>query len=178
MTRVRKAKPFASSAASTAYWGGMTIGRLLLPLFTSRFGEYLSVIVYLALCFALELIFWLVPSLVVSAIAVAFLGFFMGPMFPTAIVMVTKLLPKDLHVGCVGFGAAFGGSGGAIFPFIVGAVAQRKGVKTLQPIVLALLVAIAIVWALLPRPRGKGHEGGEDGGESTPTEYREAEVKE
>ncbi|PBP26996.1 major facilitator superfamily transporter [Diplocarpon rosae] len=159
MSRVRGANPVASSATSTAFWAGMTAGRLLLPRFTARFGEYPSVIAYLVLSFGLELVFWLVPNLVVSAVAVALLGVFMGPMFPTAIVMVTKLLPKDLHVGCIGFGTAFGGSGGAIFPFIVGAIAQNRGVKTLQPVILALLVAITVLWALLPRPRGKGHAG-------------------
>ncbi|KAG4414182.1 hypothetical protein IFR04_012669 [Cadophora malorum] len=171
MTKVRGANPFASSATSTAFWAGMTVGRLLLPYLTSRLGEYPSVIIYLGLSFGLELIFWLVPSLIVSAIAVSLLGVFMGPMFPTAIVMVTKLLPKDLHVGCIGFGTAFGGSGGAIFPFLVGAIAQIKGVRTLQPVILALLVAIGILWALLPRKKGKGH-----GGEETPRVENEREL--
>lgn len=151
MTKVREAAPFASSAASTAYWGGMTVGRLILPFLTARLGEYPSVLLYLALSAGLELIFWLVPNLVVSAVAVALLGFFMGPMFPTAIVIVTKLLPKDLHVGCIGFGTAFGGSGGAIFPFLIGAIAQSKGVRALQPVILALLATIAVLWAMLPR---------------------------
>lgn len=62
-------------------------------------------------------VFWLVPSFVVSAISVALLGVFLGPLFPTAIVLVTKLLPRDLHIGSVGFATAVGGSGGAIFPF-------------------------------------------------------------
>ncbi|KAH9210752.1 major facilitator superfamily domain-containing protein [Leptodontidium sp. 2 PMI_412] len=168
MTKVRGAAPFASSATSTAFWAGMTLGRLFLPYLTSRLGEYPSVILYLGLAFGLELIFWLVPNLVVSAVAVSLLGAFMGPMFPTAIVLVTKLLPRDLHVGCIGFGTAFGGSGGAIFPFMVGAIAQRKGVKMLQPIILALLVVMALLWVMLPRKRGKGHGSG-DGGESTPT---------
>jgi fucose permease len=82
-------------------------------------------------------------------------------MFPTAIVLVTKLLPRSLHVGSIGFATAFGGSGGAIFPFIVGAIAQAKGVKTLQPVILALLAAITGLWFVLPRGAEKGHgEGG------------------
>lgn len=177
MTKVRGANPFASSATSTAFWAGMTVGRLLLPFLTARLGEYPSVILYLLLSFSLELIFWLVPNLIVSAVAVSLLGLFMGPMFPTAIVMVTKLLSKDLHVGCIGFGTAFGGSGGAIFPFIVGAIAQSKGVKTLQPVILSLLVVITVLWVLLPRTKRKGHggeresdDGGESSASSTPTE--------
>lgn len=82
---------------------------------------------------------------------------FLGPLFPTAIVLVTKLIPKELHVGSIGFATAFGGSGGAVFPFIVGALAQAKGVKALQPVVLALLVTISGLWMLVPR-KGKRDE--------------------
>ncbi|KAF8851758.1 MFS transporter-like protein [Acephala macrosclerotiorum] len=153
MANVRHANAFASSASATGFWAGMTAGRLGLSFLTSRLGEYKSVILYLSCAAALELIFWLVPNLVVSAVAVAFMGVFMGPMFPTAIVLVAKLLPKSLHVGTIGFATAFGGSGGAIFPFIVGAIAQAKGVKTLQPIILALITAISVLWVFLPGAR-------------------------
>jgi fucose permease len=72
-------------------------------------------------------------------------------MFPAAVVAATKLLPRHLHVSAIGFAAAFGGSGAAIFPFAVGAIAQAKGVGVLQPIILALLVVILGVWLGLPR---------------------------
>lgn len=116
---------------------------------TPRLGEFNAVVSYIAISVVLELIFWLVPNLIVSAVSVAFLGFFLGPLFPTAMVFVTKLMPKHLHVGSVGFAAAFGGSGGALFPFIVGALAQARGVKSLQPVILALLGLMAALWLML-----------------------------
>jgi fucose permease len=161
MIKVRSANAFASGATATGFWGGMTVGRIGLSFLTSRLGEFRAVLLYLGIAIVLELIFWLVPSLVVSAVAVAFLGMVMGPMFPTAIVLVTKLLPRSLHVGTIGFGTAFGGSGGAIFPFIVGAIAQAKGVKTLQPIILVLLAAIAGLWICLPKKKERDHEDGQ-----------------
>lgn len=99
----------------------------------------------------LELLFWLVPQFIISAVAVAFLGFFIGPLFPAAIVATTKLLPKHLHVAAIGFAAAFGGGGGAIFPFAVGALAQAKGVQVLQPVILAIFAGITGLWLMLPR---------------------------
>lgn len=103
-----------------------------------------------------ELIFWLVPQFYVSAVAIAIEGFFLGPLFPAAIVAATKLLPKHLHVSSIGFAAALGGTGAAIFPFAVGAIAQAKGVQVLQPFALALLVAVLGTWLLLPRmPRSR-----------------------
>lgn len=41
-------------------------------------------------------------------------------------------------------------TGAALFPFAVGAIAEKKGVKVLQPIALALLVLITFLWILLP----------------------------
>jgi len=99
----------------------------------------------------LELLFWLVPQFYVSAVAVAFQGFFLGPLFPAAVVAATKLLPRHLHVSAIGFAAAFGGGGAAVFPFAVGAIAQAKGVQVLQPIILALLGIILALWLSLPR---------------------------
>jgi fucose permease len=83
MTKIRHANAFASGASATGFWGGMTVGRLFLSFLTARLGEFRSVLLYLGIAVVLELIFWLVPSLVTSAITVALLGVVMGPMFPT-----------------------------------------------------------------------------------------------
>lgn len=52
-----------------------------------------------------------------------------------------------------------------MFPFIVGAIAQAKGVQVLMPIVLAMLVTDAAVWALLPSLK-KSNAVADDDGES------------
>lgn len=119
-------------------------------------------ILYISIALVLEHLFWLIPSLIVSAIAVAFLGIALGTLFATAIVLTVKLMPKDLHVGCVGFATAFGGSGGAMFPFIVGAIAQSRGVKSLQPVILGLLAAIAALWLMLLRIGKKERDADDD----------------
>lgn len=162
MMKVRSASSFRAGASSTGFWAGMTFGRLVLPFVTNYLGEFKAVIIYLSITTALELIFWLVPNFIVSAISVALLGLFLGPLIPTALVWMTKLLPRDLHVGSIGFVTAFGGSGGAVFPFIVGVVAQHKGVKTLQPIIVALIGVQAILWFCVPRGGKKDREEGQD----------------
>jgi fucose permease len=151
MLRVRSATPYGAGISATGFWAGMTVGRALLGFVTDRFGERICVMVYLSFAIGLELIFWLVPSFVASAVAVAFLGFVFGPLFPAAVIMCTKLLPQRLHVAAIGFSTALGGSGGGVFPFAVGAIAQARGVQVLQPIIMALLASISVVWLLLPR---------------------------
>ena len=155
MMDVRNGAPFASGMVATGFWLGITVGRVVLGFVTPRIGERLSIMIYLPISAGLQLLFWLVPQFYVSAVAVSLQGFFLGPLFPAAVVVMTRLLPKHLHVSAIGFAAAFGGSGGAIFPFAVGALAQAKGVQVLQPIILALLVFILLLWLGLPRNNKK-----------------------
>ena len=151
MIRVRHVQPFASGMTATGFWLGLTIGRITLGFITPKIGERLAVAIYIVCAIGLELLFWLVPQFIVSAVAVALVGFFIGPIFPSAVIMATKLLPQALHVATIGFAASLGGGGAAVLPFAVGAIANARGVQTLQPIILALLAILLGIWLLLPR---------------------------
>ena len=151
LQRVRHASPSASQLAGSGFWIGMTVGRAGLGFITNRFGERICVTVYLTLALALQLIFWLVPQFVVSAVAAALMGVFLGPMFPGCVMMASKLLPRRIHVSALGFAMALGGTGGTVFPFVVGAIAAKKGVGVLMPVVLALILVILGVWLSFPR---------------------------
>lgn len=153
MRNVRHAAPFPAGMSATGYWLGLTVGRVALGFVTPRIGERRAILIYIALATAAHLIFWLVPNFFTSAVAVAFVGFFLGPLFPAAVVAATKILPPHLHVGSIGFSAAFGMTGAAILPFAVGAIAQVRGVSVLMPIVLSMLIVDACIWCTLPSIR-------------------------
>ena len=105
----------------------------------------------------MQLLFWLVPQFVVSSIAAAFVGFFLGPLFPAVVVATTKLLPAHMHVATIGFAAAFGGGGACVLPFAVGAIAQHAGVRVLQPIILSMLGVALLLWTVgMPRIGAEG----------------------
>ncbi|KAL9625268.1 MAG: hypothetical protein Q9160_000670 [Pyrenula sp. 1 TL-2023] len=153
MLRVRHGSAFAAGLTSTGFWLGVTVGRIVLGFVTPRLfrNEKYAVATYLTACMVLELLFWLIPDFLVSAVMISLLGFFIGPMFPAAMIVGTKLLPKNLHVAALGFSAALGATGACIFPFAVGAIAQAKGVQVLQPIILAMLGLDLGVWLLIPK---------------------------
>lgn len=150
MLRVRHAEAFSAGLTVTFFWLGLTCGRVLLGFITGRIGEKLAVTVYLLMSIALQVLYWLIPSFVASSVFVSFLGFFLGPLFPAAIVAATKLLPTEYHVSAIGFAAALGGGGAAVFPFVVGIIAQKAGVSVLQPIIVAILSSILVLWLILP----------------------------
>ncbi|CAG9980811.1 unnamed protein product [Clonostachys byssicola] len=156
MLKVRHASGWLAGIAVTCFWGGLTVGRVVLGFITGRIGEKLAISIYLGLCIALEVLYWAVPSIEVTLACVIMLGFFLGPLFPAAIVVMTKLLPAEEHVASIGIAAAIGGSGAAILPFVVGVLAERKGVEVLQPVVLAVFTIILILWMSVPGGLRKG----------------------
>ncbi|KAH7072230.1 major facilitator superfamily domain-containing protein [Paraphoma chrysanthemicola] len=151
MRRERAGGEFASGMVATGFWTGITVGRLVLGFVTPKLGEKLAVLVYIILAMVCQLMFWLVPSFHVSAIFVSLQGFFLGPLFPAIVVAATKVLPPYLHVSAIGFAAAFGGGGGAALPFAIGSLAQAKGVGVLQPIILAVLAVLLLLWLCFPK---------------------------
>ncbi|KAK9458484.1 major facilitator superfamily domain-containing protein [Lipomyces oligophaga] len=143
-------------AVGSGFWIGFTVGRIILGFVTGRIGENVMVSIYFVFAIGFQLLYWLDHSIVGSALGVALVGFFIGPMFPTAILAVSRILPLHLHVAGIGFVAAFGGAGSAVFPFITGAIAGSRGVWVLQPIALALLIFMSLVWIVIPTVEESG----------------------
>jgi fucose permease len=165
---VRNSPPDIAGYVASAYWGGLMLGRILLADITHKLGDRLMVFIYILIALGLQLIFWFVPNVIVDSIAVSLLGFFIAPFFPVGLTVLTKLLPRDLHVAAigkyspsntykwrmlitVGFTATVGQAGSAAFPFLTGAIASKAGVIVLQPIMVALLAGMFACWGLVPR---------------------------
>ncbi|KAK0386437.1 hypothetical protein NLU13_6274 [Sarocladium strictum] len=133
--------------------GGALLGRILLAEPTHRFGERRMVFLYCVLALALQLVFWLVPSIIAASIAVSFVGFFTGPLFATGISLGSKLFPEQIHATALAMVFVFAQMGGSVFPIITGVISAAAGVAVLQPILVGLLVATAVSWLLVPRPK-------------------------
>ncbi|KAF2871395.1 major facilitator superfamily domain-containing protein [Massariosphaeria phaeospora] len=131
-------------------YGGIFFGRVLLAEPTHRFGERRMTMGYCVLILVFQLVFWLVPNLVSSAVAICLLGFFFGPMFATGMSIGSKLFDKRIQSTALGFIFVLAQAGGSLFPAFTGVIASRAGVKVLQPMLLGLIVAMAFAWALVP----------------------------
>ncbi len=82
----------------------------------------------------LEVTVWVVPSLVENALAVAFVGLLLGPMYPILMNHSTRILPRWLLTGCMGYIAGVGQAGSAVLPFLTGLLASKFGIASLQPL--------------------------------------------
>lgn len=118
-----------------------------------------AICLYLLLAGGMQLLFWLIPPVTVSSVAVALVGFSLEPLFPVVVVATTKLLPPHLHVAIIEFAAAFGGSRACVLPIAVGAIASAISLYVLQPIILAMLLFAAFLWTVLGMSSIRQQEG-------------------
>lgn len=107
--------------------------------------------IYVCLCLVLQLVFWLVPSIIAGAVAISLLGFFSGPAFATGVSYGSKIFPGHIRHSALAVVFVTGQIGGSIFPAITGIIAARAGVKVLQPILVGLIGGTGVTWLCLPR---------------------------
>jgi fucose permease len=152
MSRSRHASPFLSALSSSFFWGGMVLGRVALGLVSERLGVWIANVGYLLAAITLQLILALgtLPPAVCVAL-VACVGFLMGPLYPGGVVLLTQLVPRGLHVAVVSFVGSVGQAGGALFPFLIGAMVERVGIEVFQYVLVVLLTGALGVWLVFAR---------------------------
>lgn len=74
LVAVRNGDPEKVGYIASIFWCGFTLGRIALADVTHKFGERRMVFVYLVLALAFQLMFWLIPNILVNAISVCLLG--------------------------------------------------------------------------------------------------------
>lgn len=150
MQRARHASPYLASLSSTGFWLGMATGRLALGPVTDRFRVRSATRSYLIIAILLQAGLAAVDMAAVSTALITAIGFFLGPLFPSGIVVLARALPRELHVGAVSFVASVGQLGAAILPFLLGSLSQWLGIRVFQGFILAMLVGTLLIWCSFP----------------------------
>ncbi|KAH0541277.1 hypothetical protein FGG08_004201 [Glutinoglossum americanum] len=147
----RAGNPAEVGYVTAGFWAGITIGRFVLTHPAHRVGERLFVVLVVIGAIIFELLVWLVPNVIGDAVAVSLVGLLLGPIYPCAMHVFSRLLPRRIQVTSLSFISATGSSGGAIAPFTTGIMAQAVGTFVLHPVCIALFVAMEGCWFLLPK---------------------------
>ncbi|MEV5535922.1 MFS transporter [Saccharopolyspora shandongensis] len=139
----------AATTATAGYWLMMTVGRFLVAPLTLRWSEpaiLTGSCAGMAVCLALAV----VPPL--APFAYAGLGLFIGPVFPTGLPWLHRLVPDARRAGAYVIAASM--LGGVAFPPLLG-IGIELASATSVPIVLFGLDALCLVaiWWVLRRSR-------------------------
>ncbi|KAA1472078.1 MFS general substrate transporter [Dentipellis sp. KUC8613] len=141
----------SSGYISAGFFGGLMLGRVALLWLNKVIGERLVIFLYVLLAIGLELVIWLVPSLIGAAVSVSIVGLLLGPVYPIVMNEAGRILPRWLLTGCIGWIAGFGQTGSAVLPFMTGAIAGKSGIKSLQPLLVGMMGLLVVLWAMIPR---------------------------
>ncbi|KAF9528651.1 MFS general substrate transporter [Crepidotus variabilis] len=135
---------------SSGFFGGLTVGRVLLLPVNKKIGEWRVLFIYSLLAISLELTIWFIPSLIGNAVAVSIVGMLLGPMYPIAMNQASRILPRWILTGSIGWIAGFGQAGSALLPFITGAIASARGIISLQPLLISMMTTMMVLWWFVP----------------------------
>lgn len=154
----RGGSPDTLGYVSAGFWAGITIGRTMLFVLKSRISEKTFVYAAMVGAAAFEIMVWWLPSVIGPAISIAIVGLLLGPVYPCAVSVFTKDLPRSNIVSDMGAISAFGSSGGALAPFTTGLLAQARGPWVLHPVALGLFMVMGVCWRLGPSHVKNRHE--------------------
>jgi fucose permease len=140
-----------AGTAVGGYWLGLTIGRFIISPIASRLGTTTVAMIYVCLAgvAATAALAWLAPIAALAVAALVLLGFFLGPIFPTTMVMAPQLTTSRLVPTAIGVMNAGSVVGASVVPWLAGAIAQGAGPWTLLPFAVVLAVLQLVVWRLI-----------------------------
>lgn len=145
--------------AVSGYWFGLTAGRFLLSPIVTRLG--LDAAGLMRTCLvgvtSVTALTWLLPGRAAATAGLVLLGFFLGPIFPTAMAVVPRLTTTSLVPASIGIMNAGSVLGGSSLPWLAGAIAEGTGVWTLLPFALVLSLAQHAIWWPMARRVGVPH---------------------
>jgi fucose permease len=156
LTEARGVAMMAGGAWVSAYWGSLTVGRLLSAVFVDarRVDRVLRGCV-LGLVAGSA---WLAldAGALASGLALGWLGLCAGPIFPALIATTPARVGDALTSRAVGFQVAAAALGQALLPGALGAVASGFGIPAVAPALLALAALLLAVFLALVRAGARG----------------------
>ncbi|KAL6161897.1 hypothetical protein ACJQWK_08297 [Exserohilum turcicum] len=153
LIKYRNGDPATAGYVTAGFWSGITVGRFVLTHAAPKIGEKNYVIILTLCSTCLQLLAWLTPNLIGNAVAVCLLGLVLGPVYPCAQTIFSRLMPRHVQTTAIGFIAGAGSSGGAVAPFTTGILAQAAGTWVLHPVCLGMYGVMMACWIALPRVR-------------------------
>ncbi|EAU93127.2 hypothetical protein CC1G_12662 [Coprinopsis cinerea okayama7 len=149
----RNANPKTAGYVSVGFYAGLMVGRFAWGSFSqiATFKQR-KIAIYGCLLIALtmHLLIRFIPSVVANAVSVSMVGLAFGPLFPSAMNMLSDILPAEQHLVGMALLSAGSSFGNAILSFCAGVMLNAKGIHMLPYWNIAGTAAMIVFWIYLP----------------------------
>jgi fucose permease len=140
-----------SAAATSVFWAALTLGRIAATVAGMRIDaeHLLTTSVWLAAAGA-ALLWAGFGSAAASVVAFALLGLGFGPIYPTAVAVLTSAFPRAAGTATSRMGI-LAATGGMLLPWVDGLVIAHRPMRDHALLTLAMTIAMIAVWARMRR---------------------------
>ncbi len=137
----------------SGYWMGLTLGRFTFNDVAKRLRISTSGMMYYAIGGTLLglLILMVLPGIVADVLGFVLIGFSLGPIYPTTVALVPRLVPAPIIATTIGFLIGLSTLGIALFPWFAGVLAQYSSIWSLLPYTAILALAMGGSWIGIAR---------------------------
>ena len=144
----------------SAYWASLTVGRILFGIAASRIsistlGLRSALRAAMLGCVGGTTLIWWNPTNATSLLGLALLGFSMAPLFPLSISDTPRQIGRRHAPNAIGFQVAAASLGIAVLPGLGGVLAERVGLEIIGPFLLALAIAMLVLYEAFVRGKRK-----------------------
>lgn len=133
--------PVVAGYSISAYWLGLTIGRLTLGYFMRRLGAVRTLDISLILLSVGLLAWWLLPNL---SLSLPLIGFGFAAIYPATIALLPQRISSALIPAAIGFVSSVASLGAASLPSVVGWIASRTSLEII-PVLMMPLAAVMVI---------------------------------
>ncbi|MBN1815099.1 MAG: MFS transporter, partial [Anaerolineae bacterium] len=153
LTEARSVAPDTAAFWASAYWGSLTVGRILFGFVTDWLGIKHSLrLAMLGVMGAAVLIWWNAVDLF-GFLGLALMGFAVSPLFPLSVSATPKRVGAEHAANAIGFQIALGGLGFSLLPALAGVLAEQMGLEIIGPFLLVVSVAMFLLHEVAARRR-------------------------
>lgn len=131
----------------------MTVGRYALGAFTEWLGLRTAVSSYILAACCAQFLLMALDRITGTMVVLGVCGFFLAPLFPSGIVMLSSQTTPKSRTSMVAAVIAMGQIGGAIVPFGLGVLATHLSTQYLLHVTLSLSVILLALWAAMSQVR-------------------------
>jgi fucose permease len=145
LTVARHAPLAAAGLAVSAFWGGLTAGRVAVAAFGRRARPLPLLHLSAAITIVALALFWWSPHPAVGLTGLVLAGVGLAPIFPALVTLTPGRVGEALAARAVGLQLGAAGSGASLGPAAIGLLLQRSGAGLLAPCLLAGSVVFAVL---------------------------------
>jgi fucose permease len=151
LIRTRHANPTTAASASSIFWLGMALGRYALGAVTEAIGLHTAVSTYIAMACCAQVLLMGLHQISGNLVILGVCGFFLAPLFPSGIVMLSHRTPAQDRTEVIAAVIAMGQVGVAIVPYAMGLLATHLGTQYLLHVTLGLSIVLLVLWMAISR---------------------------